>query len=89
MTKSMSSSFLLPQTNKRELSSERDPELFSRLHSERLKKISFRAKEDSISHIVQEEKELTFKPKLRNPFNRKRRSIDEFLNDMVLFYFDY
>lgn len=84
MHKSMSSSFLLPQKHKPFGNSiERDPQLFDRLHSERLGKISMRVKEESIGVIVKQEKELTFHPKIANPFKRKRRSIDEFLNDMV------
>ena len=61
----------------------RDPALFEKLHKEKLGKIHLKIKEDSILHILEEEKELTFHPKVRNPFNFKRRSIDEFLQDMV------
>lgn len=81
------SSIVLPQKNNYCTSSafgtKRDPALFDKLHNEKLGKIHLKIKEDSILQILEEEKELTFHPKVRNPFNLKRRSVDEFIQDMV------
>ena len=60
--------------------------LFDKLHNEKLSKISDQVKEESISQILKEEKELTFQPCISasSKFNTKRRSIEEFLEDMTL-----
>lgn len=81
------SSIILPQKNhyttNATFNSKRDPALFDKLHNEKLGKIHLKIKEESIVQIIEEEKELTFHPKVRNPFNLKRRSVDEFIQDMV------
>ena len=69
----------LTKSSKRDV----DPALFDKLYTEKLGKISDKVKEESISHILNEERELTFKPKIKNPFKKKRRSVEEFLEDMV------
>ena len=82
------SSIILPHKNPYTTNgtsiSKRNPALFNKLHNEKLGKIHLKVKEDSILHILEEEKELTFHPKVRNPFNLKRRSVEEFLQDMVI-----
>ena len=81
------SSIIFPQNNhyttNATFNSKRDPALFDKLHNEKLGKIHLKIKEESIVQIIEEEKELTFHPKVRNPFNLKRRSVDEFIQDMV------
>ena len=65
---------------------ERDPEFFTKLHEEKLRRVRGHIKDRSIERILQKEKELTFHPKIKNPFKLKRRSVDEFINDQVRFY---
>jgi hypothetical protein len=66
---------------------ERDPEFFAKLHKEKLRRVRGHIKDHSIERILQKEKELTFHPNIKNPFNRKRRSVDEFIYDQVKFDF--
>jgi hypothetical protein len=61
------------------------PEFFNRLYKEKLGNISPHVKEDSIYKIIKDDKELTFHPKVMNPFGYKRRSVQEFVKDMVSF----
>lgn len=60
------------------------PEFFTRLYQEKLGNISPHVKEDSIYKIIKDDRELTFHPKVMNPFGYKRRSVQEFVKDMVL-----
>lgn len=87
MSKNNTGSMILPKftpygTNQ-SIGSQLDPKRFEKLHQEKLGKIHMKVKEESILQILEEEKELTFHPKINNPFNRKKRSVEEFLNDMV------
>lgn len=79
----MTSSFIVPQKSPYKSGKQRDPDFFEKLHREKLGRVTYRCKEDSISNILKEEKELTFHPNIGNPLNLKRRSVQEFLEDQV------
>ena len=44
---------------------------FDKLYNEKLGKVSEKVKNDNISQIIKQEKELTFHPKINNKFNQK------------------
>jgi len=87
MSCSIDSSYMVPHSASKSYHAS-DPGRFNRLHNERLGKVVAHVKDDSMYKVFEDEKELTFHPKIDNPFNKKRRSAGEFVNDMVSLHFN-
>ena len=87
MSKSISHSFFLPSKHSsgNKTFRERDPKLFEKLHNEQLRQVKLSVRKHSMERFQKTEQELTFQPRVKSRFGKKRRSLEEFITDMVTF----